>query len=344
MPSSRKRIIVHKPGSYGVFRFDETSIDDPRQGEIQVDVKACGINFADIAVRLGLYAAAKGSYPLCPGLEFAGLVRQTGSKAEGFKPGDRVFGATRFGAYTTAINSPSKQLFKLPKSWDLKRGAAFPVVYLTACYALYHVGHLKKSDRVLVHSAAGGVGTALLHLLKINNNMSVGVVGRSEKISSAKEAGAVYVIDKSTEDLWSKAEEISPEGYDLILDANGVSTLKGSYHHLRPAGRLLIYGFASMFSRSGRKNRLKLVRDYLRTPRFNPFDLTGSNKTISGFNLIYLFEKVDLFRNIMDILLKWDSEGLIPPMPVKTFAFVDVVKAHLAMESGNSVGKLVLVV
>jgi NADPH:quinone reductase-like Zn-dependent oxidoreductase len=344
MPDSRIRIIIRKPGNYRVFRFDETPIDDPRPGETQVEVKACGINFADIAVRLGLYAAAKGSYPLCPGLEFAGLVRQTGSKTEGFKPGDRVFGATRFGAYTTAINSPSNQIFKLPKSWDFKRGAAFPVVYLTAYYALYHVGHLKKSDRVLVHSAAGGVGTALLHLLKINGNMSVGVVGRSEKKPSAKEAGAEYVIDKNTQDPWSKAEEISPEGYDLILDANGVSTLKGSYHHLRPAGRLLIYGFASMFSRSGRKNRLKLVRDYLRTPRFNPFDLTGSNKTISGFNLIYLFEKADLFRNIMETLLKWDSEGLIPPMPVTTFAFEDVVEAHRAMESGNSIGKLVLVV
>ena len=344
MPSSRKRIIVNRPGGYGVFRFDETPIDDPLPGETQVEVKACGINFADIAIRLGLYAAAKGSYPLCPGLEFAGLVRQTGSKTEGFNPGDRVFGATRFGACTTAINSPSNQLFKLPKSWDFKRGAAFPVVYLTAYYALHHVGHLKKSDQVLVHSASGGVGTALLHLLKINNNMSVGVVGRSEKIPFAKEAGAAYVIDKSTEDLWSKAEEIDPEGYDLILDANGVSTLKGSYHHLRPAGRLLIYGFASMFSRSGRKNRLKLVRDYFRTPRFNPFDLTGSNKTISGFNLIYLFEKADLFRNIMDTLLKWDSEGLIPPMPITAFAFEDVVEAHRAMESGNSVGKLVLVV
>lgn len=344
MPNSRKRIIIHKPGGYGVFRFDDTPIPDPRPGEIQVEVKACGINFADIAVRLGLYAAARGAYPLCPGLEFAGLVRHTGSKTEGFKPGDRVFGATRFGAYTTAINSPSEHLFKLPETWDFARGAAFPVVYLTACYALHHVGHLKKSDQVLVHSAAGGVGTALLHLLKINGNMSVGIVGRPEKIPSAKEAGAAYVIDKSTEDLWRKIEEISPQGYDLILDANGASTLKGSYQHLRPAGRLLIYGFASMFSRSGRKNRLKLVRDYLRTPRFNPFDLTGANKTISGFNLIYLFEKVDMFRNIMDTLLKWDSECLIPPMPVKTFAFEDVVKAHQAMESGNSVGKLVLVV
>jgi alcohol dehydrogenase len=99
-----------------------------------------------------------------------------------------------------------------------------------------------------------------------------------------------------------------------------------------------------MFSNSGKKNLPKLIWYYLRTPRFNPFDLTGSNKTISGFNLIYLFENIELFHQIMANLLKWDSEGLIPPMPVTTFPFEDVVSAHQAIESGNSIGKLVLVI
>ena len=201
-----------------------------------------------------------------------------------------------------------------------------------------------ESDKVLVHSAAGGVGTALLHLLKIDGNICVGVVGRSEKISVAKDAGATYTIDKGTQDLWQDAERLSPEGYDVILDANGASTLKESYRHLKPAGRLLIYGFASMFSHSGRKNLAKLIWYYLRTPRFNPFDLTGSNKTVSGFNLIYLFDKVDLFRSIMETLLEWDSAGDIPPIPITAFAFEDVDKAHQAMESGATVGKLVLAV
>ena len=342
MSHPRKRIIVRKPGAYGAFNIDDTPIGDPQPGEIQVDVKACGINFADVAVRLGLYQAARGAYPLCPGLEFAGVVKDTGVGTEGFERGDRVFGASRFGAYATAVNAPAEHLWHLPDTWDFTRGASFPVAYLTAYYALHQVGHLKKSDQVLVHSAAGGVGTALLHLLKVNGNKGVGIVGRSEKSESAKEAGATFVIDKSTQDLWKKAEEISPEGYDLILDANGASTLRRSYQHLRTGGRLLIYGFASMFSHSGKKNLPKLIWYYLRTPHFNPFDLTGSNKTISGFNLIYLFEKIELFHQIMADLLKWDSEGLIPPMPVTTFPFEDVVNAHRAIESGKSVGKLVL--
>ncbi len=342
MSNPRKRIIVQKPGGYGVFRIDDTPIENPQPGEVQVDVKACGINFADVAVRLGLYQAAKGTYPLCPGLELAGVVKNVAMDVSGFEPGDRVFGATRFGAYSTRINCPAEHLWRLPDTWDFIRGASFPVAYLTASYALHQIGHLKESDRVMVHSAAGGVGTALLHLLKVNSNTCAGIVGRSEKSASAKRAGATFVIDKSSHDLWKKAEEISPEGYDLILDANGASTLKDSYHHLRPGGRLLIYGFASMFSPSGRKNLPKLIWYYLRTPRFNPFDLTGSNKTISGFNLIYLFEQVELFHQIMTDLLKWDSEGLLPSIPTTTFPFGNVVSAHRAIESGKSIGKLVL--
>ena len=342
MSFPRRQIIIEKPGGHRVFRFDDTSIEDPQPQEIQVDVRACGINFADICIRLGLYAAAKGSYPICPGLEFAGIVARTGSNIKDFEPGERVFGASHFGAYTTAINSAPQNLWKLPDTWDFKKGAAFPVAYLTACYALHHVGHLQISDKVLVHSAAGGVGIALIHLLKINGNISVGVVGRSGKVVAAEKAGAAFVIDKSRQDLWDKAEELSAEGYDMILDANGASTLKESYRHLRPTGRLLIYGFASMFSHSGQKNLAKLIWFYFRTPRFSPFDLTGTNKTISGFNLIYLFDRVDLFRNIMDRLMEWDAAGDIPPMPITSFVFEEVARAHQAMESGATVGKLVL--
>jgi NADPH:quinone reductase-like Zn-dependent oxidoreductase len=342
MSSRRKRILIKRPGGYSGLLIDGTPIEDPGPEEVQVQVKACGINFADISVRLGLYAAAKGLYPLCPGLEYAGIVKGTGTGTTGFQPGDRVFGATRFGAYATVINIAPEQLWHLPDHWDFSRGAAFPVAYLTAYYALHHVGHLQPDDKVLVHSAAGGVGTALLHLLKINGNRCVGVVGRGEKRGFAANAGASLVIDKARESLWRAAEDFSPEGYDIILDANGASTLKDSYGHLKPAGRLLIYGFASMFSPTGKKNYLKLIWYYFKTPRFNPFHLTGLNRTISGFNLIYLFEKASLFREIMNTLLELDRERLLPEMPITNYAFDEVAQAHHAMESGNTVGKLVL--
>ncbi|MBW1802316.1 MAG: zinc-binding dehydrogenase, partial [Deltaproteobacteria bacterium] len=145
-----------------------------------------------------------------------------------------------------------------------------------------------------------------------------------------------------TEDLWATAKKFSPNGYDLILDANGASTLKNSYRHLSPMGRLVIYGFASMLSRSGKRGLSRLLWTYLRTPRFNPLDMTGSNKTVSGFNLVYLFDRVHLFRQIMDTLLHWNQDGKLPAMPIRSFSFEDVVSAHREIESGKSVGKLVL--
>ncbi len=342
MTSSRNQIMIKKPGSYNALFFDETPLEDPGPQEVQVQVKACGINFADICVRLGLYEAAKGNYPICPGLEFSGVVNRIGEHIQTVKPGDRVFGASRFGAYTTAINTVPDMLWPLPDHWDFTRGASFPVAYLTAWYGLHETGHLKKAETVLVHSAAGGVGTSMMHLLKLNGNRAVGVIGHSDKKAAVLDTGAAHVIDKQTQDLWKEAEKLNPEGYDMIADANGASTLKGSYNHLKPGGRLLIYGFASMFSHTGRKNLPKLIWDYFRTPRFSPFDMTGSNKTVSGFNLIYLFDKIDLFRAIMDRLLRLDQQKMLPPMPITTFPFRNVANAHRAMESGLSVGKLVL--
>ena len=355
MLKKRKRIMIKKPGTYNALTFDETPLGAPGPGEVQVDIKACGINFADISVRLGLYAAAKNAYPLCPGLEFSGYVRRTGQGVEDFKFGDRVFGATRFGGYATAINCPADQLWHLPETWDLHRGAAFPVSYLTAYYGLHQVGHLKRSSRVLIHSAAGGVGTSLLHLVrafmaekispleqKAEGQPIVGVVGNPEKIPHILTAGATHAIDKSAENLWQKASQYSPNGFDLIFDANGASTLKESYKHIKPTGRLIIYGFASMLSHSGSINRLKLLWDYLRTPRFSPFDLTGANKSVCGFNLIYLFEKASFFRSIMTGLLSLNSRGMLPKMPLTVFPFENVADAHRAMESGKTIGKLVL--
>lgn len=336
--------MVQRPGGYEGLRLDHTPIDDPGPGQVQVAVRACGINFADVSVRLGLYKAAEGLYPLCPGLELAGIVRAVGKDVAAFREGDRVFGATRFGGYASVVNCPPEHLWTMPARWGFNRGATFPVAYLTAAHALYQVGNLRPADLVMVHSAAGGVGTALLHLLKKEKNVSVGVVGRSEKVHAAREAGATYVIDRGRENLWQRAAEISPSGYDLILDAVGYATLRGSYRHLKPGGRLLVYGFASMFSPSGRKNYLSLIWRYFRTPRFNPFDLTLSNKTVSGFNLIFLFEKAAVFRERMNDLLTWDREGLLPTMPTTVYAFEEVAAAHRAMESGKTMGKLVLAV
>jgi NADPH:quinone reductase-like Zn-dependent oxidoreductase len=152
------------------------------------------------------------------------------------------------------------------------------------------------------------------------------------------------VIDKSQLELWQAARAASPKGYDVVMDPNGAETLRQSYKHLAPAGRLVIYGFHTMMPRTrGRPNWLKVAYDWLRTPRFSPFDMTDRNRSVLAFNVSYLFERADILERGAGDLLDWLERGQIRALPVRTFAFDAVQDAHRAIESGQTVGKLVLV-
>jgi synaptic vesicle membrane protein VAT-1 len=159
-----------------------------------------------------------------------------------------------------------------------------------------------------------------------------------------KATGADHVIDKSTQDLWREAERIAPDGYDLILDANGVSTVGDSYKHLRRAGKLVVYGFHSMMPKAGGKpNWPKLAYDYVRTPRFNLLDMVNASRSVLAFNLSYLFDRVEILREAIEQIEGWLAAGKLTPPPVVTYPLAEVARAHADIESGKTVGKLVLV-
>jgi NADPH:quinone reductase-like Zn-dependent oxidoreductase len=266
-----------------------------------------------------------------------------GAGVSNLAPGAKVMGATRFGAYATHVVVPRDQLFRVPRGFDEAQSGGFLVAFLTAYYALFELAAVRAGMKVLVHSAAGGVGGALLQLAKIAGAKVVGVVGASDKVESAARLGADVVIDKSRQDLWGCAREAAPRGYDAIFDANGVATLAESFRHLGTPGRLVIYGFHTMMSPGrGKPNWPKLALDWLRTPRFDPLTMTNENKSVMGFNLSYMFEKKGMFLEPMERLVGWVEEGKIVAPHVRTFPLDQVADAHRAIESGRTVGKLVL--
>lgn len=341
-----RKIIITKPGGYDKLKVEEFPDPKPSEGEILVKIKAAGINYADIAIRWGLYESAKKfvGYPITPGFEYAGKIEAIGEGVEGWAIGEDVFGVSLFGAYAEKIVVPAHQVFRLPRGFSHVEAAGFPAVFATAYHALYQQILLRPKSKILVHSAAGGVGGALLQLGKVRDCMMVGVVGASHKVETAKALGADHVIDKSSQDLWAEAEKISPEGYDVVLDANGYTTLKDSWEHVRPTGKLIIYGFHTMLPRKGGKlNWPKLVWGWLKTPRFNPIDLPNQNKSIVSFNLSWLFGETALMAEGMNDLIGWIEEGKIKPPVVKTFKMEEVAKAHAFIESAQSVGKLILI-
>jgi NADPH:quinone reductase-like Zn-dependent oxidoreductase len=339
------KIVIHKAGGHDRLELEHAPMPAPGAGEVLIEVKASGVNFADTTVRMGLYASAQEvvGWPITPGFEVAGVVRKVGPGVVAFAVGDEVMGVMRFGGYASHVVIDQRTIFKKPAQLSFAEAAAMPVVFLTAWFALHELVHPRPGQKLLIHSASGGVGSALVQLGKLAGCEVVAVVGGAHKVALARELGADQVIDKSTQDLWAEAGRLAPGGYDVVLDANGVSTMKQSYRHLARPGKLVIYGFASMMPRTGGKpNWPKLAYDYVRTPRFNPLDLTNASASVLAFNLSYLFDKLVYLEDGMRDINRWIAAGQIKPPPVTTYPLAEVARAHADIESGKTVGKLIL--
>lgn len=338
-------IVIDKPGGYDRLVLQTRPSPPLPPGHVRVAAQACGVNYADCIIRMGLYSSALEyvGWPITPGFEAAGTVAECGDGVEELREGDEVVAVTRFGGYASELVVPRHQVFRRPKGWTAEQSAALPAVALTAWYALLELCRPRPGAKILVHSAAGGVGGVLVQLGRHLGCEVVGTVGSPHKVQKARALGAHVVIDRSEGDLWARAEAFAPDGYDAIFDANGVATLGHSYRHIAPTGRLVVYGFASMLPRAGqRRNWLKLAWHYLRTPRFNPFELTEKNRSVMGFNLSYLFAQTELLARGMELLLGWADDGVLKPAPIQTFTLADACEAQRALESGRTVGKLVL--
>lgn len=338
------RIVIKRPGGYERLAVERVDIRAPGPDEVRIDVRAIGVNYADCVARMGLYASAREfvGYPLTPGFEVAGYVSALGRDVAGPAPGTPVIGVTLFGGYATSICLPARQVFEIPEGLQLAQAAAFPTVFLTAWYALYQLARPAPGARILVHSAAGGVGGALVQLGRRRRGRVIGVVGSAAKLAAVERSGveAALLADVS---LWPTLERMAPEGLDVILDANGGDSLAKGYAHLAPGGRLVVYGFHTMLPKGkGRASWPRLLLSYLRTPRFHPLHMTRHNRSVLAFNLSFMFDQAELLAGGLRDLLAWWAAGELDAPPVQRFAFGDVALAHRALESGTTTGKLVL--
>lgn len=350
-----RKISIHRPGGYDrlvLETCEDLGLEEQPDDAVVVDVEAMGVNYADCCVRWGVYESAKRyvGWPITPGFEVAGTVRARGRAATRFAVGDRVMGVTRFGGYATMVRVPEKHLYPFPAGFDAPQAAGFPAVFMTAYHALFQLVRLPEHATLLVHSAGGGVGSALVQLARAAGHRVVGVVGAPHKVAYVASLGADVVVDKSLHAtkaaLWREILAAAPGGYDAAFDANGPSTLRESYAALRPTGKLVAYGAHGMLPKGGVSGRLDYVKaawGLVTMPRFDPMALVTENKSVVGFNLSFLFERDDLVGEAMTQLLALASAAKIVAPAVRTFALDRAAEAHACIESGQSVGKLVLV-
>ena len=303
---------------------------------VRIKVHAVGLNFADIFALTGLYSATpQGAF--IPGLEFAGEVEEVSPEAERFAVGDRVMGVTRFGGYTSVIDSEPEYLIPLPADWDYAQGAAWPAQTLTAWYALTHLGALQAVQQVLIHSAAGGVGLQAMKLAQALGARPTGTVGSEEKASWLRQQGFEDVLVREAD--FARQLQRDERGFDLVLDAIGGKVQSASFDALNPMGRLVVFGAAEFTPSHNRPNYLKAAWRYLRRPRYDVMEMISSNRSVLAFNLIWLWEQKDRMQALLEEL---QTIALPPPHVGHRFAFDDAHGALALLRSGQSVGKVVL--
>ncbi len=342
---------IQRAGSLNRLARVTETIPDPGPGEARVLVKAIGLNFADVFACLGLYSATPAA-PFVPGLELAGVVEALGPPAASPEagiapwPGDRVFGLTRFGAYATAVNLDVRYLLPIPAEWSFAEAAAFPVQALTAWYGLIELGALAPGDCVLVHSAAGGVGLNALAILAARDAQVVATVGRAAKREFLLERcrlmpDQVIVRDRRTfgAQLDRALTTLGLDGLDLVLDAVAGPFFQPAYERLRPEGRYVLYGAADFMPKGARPDYPRLALKYLRRPRLDPLRMIAENKSVMAFNLIWLWDQADrlvrAYGQIASLIHR-------PPLIGRRFGFTEALAALRYLQSGESIGKVVL--
>ncbi len=339
-----RQISIRNPGGFSALRMVDVGPPVASPGMVVIDVEAAGVNFADCVARLGLYAASwqYAGWPLTPGFEVAGRVSALGEGVHGLDIGKRVIAVTRFGGYAERITVPRHQVFACPSRLTPPQAAGIAVVFLTAAYALNELAAPQPGSTVLVHSAAGGVGGALLQLARLRGVHTVGVVGSSYKLQVATDAGADAVIDASGENWFAAARHHAPDGYQAVFDANGLS-LRQSLQLLAPMGRLIAYGAHGILPRSGKlTGSLTAMVRYALLPRIGVLQLANENKSVMGFNLCYLFDEVSLLDRIMHNLLTDFDEGRLVPLETRCYSLEQAGLAHRDVQSGLTTGKCVL--
>ena len=233
--------VLADPGGAQPLRIQQVAVPEPGPAEVLIAVAAFGINNAEILQCRGAMPAPPGGIP---GLECAGTVVAVGGAVGAPKVGDRVAALTRAGAYAEYVAVPAGSCLVLPDRLDPAIAGAVPEAAATAWWNLVHRGRIRPGERVLIHGAAGGVGSLAVQLARARGAVVTATARGPAKTARCAELGADRVIDYAGTDVFEAARRCEPAGYDVILDNQGASTLDANIGLLAPQGRLVIVGMA----------------------------------------------------------------------------------------------------
>ena len=333
-----ERIFISHKGDPSVLKLISDEVSPPRQDEILIRVRAAGVSFADVMVREGIYPGVK--LPVTPGYDVVGETESIGDEVRNFRNGDRVAAMTVVGGYSRYISVPSKHAVPVPS--DLESGAAVSMVlnYLTAFQMIKRCTHPAGGDAILVHGAAGGVGTALLQIASIEGLKAFGTASGG-KLHIVEQLGGVP-IDYMKEDFVARIGRDTKEGVAAAFDFVAGSHAKRSYQALRSTGTLVCYG-AFGATTNGHVQPLKALMTLLRDPSFKPIGLLGDNKGCMGYNTrMWRDSRPEMYAADLETLFALLKAGRIAPVIGARFPLQNAADAHLLLNRRGVTGKIVL--
>ena len=337
-----RAVWITRAGGPEVLEVRETPDPEPGPGEVRIRVRAAGLNFAEVMARQGLYPDAP-KPPCVVGYEVAGVVDKLGPDASGSAVGQRVVALVRFGGHADTVCVPAVQTVELPEQASFEEAVAIPVNYLTAYHMLFRIANIRPGDRVLVHMAAGGVGIAVLQLCRTVADVVTFGTASAGKHDVLREEGCTHPVDYRTADYAAEVTRLTGgEGVDVVLDPLGGGDWRKGMRLLRPAGRLVAYGFANMSS-GERRSLANVARQLLRVPRFTPLGLMDRNVGVAGVNMGHLWQQLPMLRQELDELAGLWRAGALRPRVDSVFPFAEAAQAHRRLTGRHNVGKVVLV-
>src|SRR5919202_674622 len=289
-----KAIRVDEFGDSGVLKLIESERPSPGEGEVLIEVRAVGVNYADTMRRRNQYVVET-TLPFVPGSEVSGIVAEIGPGVEDVGAGDRLVTLLGTGGYAEYAVVPARNLIPIPDGMDFDEAAAVPLQGLTAYHVLKTSGMLEEGESVLVHAAAGGVGTYAVQMAKLMGAGSIiATASTQEKLDLAKELGADVLINYTEEDWPEKVREATGgDGADVILEMVGGDLIQKNLECLAAFGRMVVYGSAS-------GERGSLI----------PADLMLKNQVVAGFYLPQLMGgRPELVEPSLEKILDWLASG-----------------------------------
>lgn len=323
-----KAVFVNRFGGSDVMEYKNTEVPSINPSQVLIRVMAASVNFADIKARNGKYHGA-GQPPFIPGLDVAGTIEAIGSEVTQLKVGQRVIAFPNSGSYAEYTVAEDILTFPIPDTLNFDAAAAAPLVSFTSYNLLAQVARLQKGESVLIHAAAGGIGTTAIQLAKVLGAKTVfGTVGSDSKADTARQAGADYVFNYQTDNFSEEILEITNnEGVNVILDSLAGNVFQKSLDCLSRFGRIVNFGNATQASGEVQTNSLH-----------------ASCRSVLGYSFGTTRKyRPESIKETAENVIPYLANNQIQMVINKHFSLQDAVQAHDWIESRKSTGKVILI-